>query len=43
MDILAGFGQSFIAFLILLTILVFVHEMGHFLVARYHGVLPLVA
>ena len=38
MDILAGFGQSFLAFLVLLTVLVFVHEMGHFLVARYNGV-----
>jgi regulator of sigma E protease len=29
---------SILAFLVILTILVFVHEMGHFLVARHNGV-----
>jgi len=38
MEILAGFGQSILAFLFLLTVLVFVHEMGHFLVARRNDV-----
>ncbi len=34
-DGLYGFG---LPFLVLLTALVFVHEMGHYLVARYYGV-----
>ncbi len=38
MDMLTGFGFSLAAFLVLLTILVFVHEMGHYLVARRNGV-----
>ncbi len=29
---------SVLAFLVILTVLVFVHEMGHFLVARRNGV-----
>lgn len=33
-----SFLQHLIAFLIVLTVLVFVHEMGHFLVARYNKV-----
>ena len=28
-----------IPFLVILTILVFVHEMGHYLIARYNGVI----
>ncbi|MDJ0512640.1 MAG: RIP metalloprotease RseP [Methyloceanibacter sp.] len=39
---LAGFGGTFLGYLIpflfILTIVVFVHEMGHFLVARWCGV-----
>jgi len=39
---LAGFGGTFLGYLIpflfVLTIVVFVHEMGHFLVARWCGV-----
>ncbi|ODS00900.1 RIP metalloprotease RseP [Methyloceanibacter methanicus] len=39
---LAGFGGNFLSYLIpflfVLTIVVFVHEMGHFLVARWCGV-----
>lgn len=38
MEFLTGVGYSVFAFVILLTVLVFVHEMGHFLVARYNGV-----
>lgn len=38
MESILGFGYSFAAFLFLLTVLVFVHEMGHFLLARRHGV-----
>jgi regulator of sigma E protease len=32
-----GFGHL-ISFLLVLTVLVFVHELGHYLVARYNGV-----
>lgn len=32
------FGLSIITFLVVLTVLVFVHEMGHYLVARWCGV-----
>ena len=39
---LAGFGGNFLSYLIpflfILTVVVFVHEMGHFLVARWCGV-----
>mgnify|MGYP001557678555 CR=1 FL=1 len=39
---LAGFGGNFLGYLIpflfVLTVVVFVHEMGHFLVARWCGV-----
>lgn len=38
MDILGGFWTSVLAFLLVLTVLVFVHEMGHYLVARRNGV-----
>lgn len=38
MDFLMGFGWYLIPFLIVLSILVFVHELGHYLVARYNGV-----
>ena len=30
--------QSILPFLFVLGVLVFVHELGHFLVARWHGV-----
>ncbi|WP_207458502.1 RIP metalloprotease RseP [Azospirillum sp. SYSU D00513] len=38
MDMFGGFGTSFLAFLLVLTVLVFVHELGHYLVARRNGV-----
>ncbi|HVJ40347.1 MAG TPA: RIP metalloprotease RseP, partial [Dongiaceae bacterium] len=38
MEILAAIPQYGFWFLLLLTVLVFVHEMGHFLVARWCGV-----
>jgi regulator of sigma E protease len=38
MDIFANFGESLFWFLVLLTPLVFVHELGHFLIARWNGV-----
>ncbi|MEM7397373.1 MAG: RIP metalloprotease RseP [Pseudomonadota bacterium] len=41
-SMLAGFGGTFLGYLIpflfILTVVVFVHEMGHFLVARWCGV-----
>jgi len=30
--------NSVVPFLVILTILVFVHELGHYLIARYNGV-----
>jgi regulator of sigma E protease len=38
MDAIFGFLQSVTAFLVILTVLVFVHELGHFIVARLCGV-----
>ncbi len=38
MDVLGGFWTSVLAFLLVLTVLVFVHELGHYLVARRNGV-----
>ena len=38
MDMFANFGTALFWFLVLLTPLVFVHELGHFLVARWNGV-----
>lgn len=38
MAILGGFWASVLAFLLVLTVLVFVHELGHYLVARRNGV-----
>ncbi|MCP4923312.1 MAG: RIP metalloprotease RseP [bacterium] len=38
MDILAVISQNLIPFLLILTVLVFVHELGHYLSARRHGV-----
>jgi regulator of sigma E protease len=38
MDILLGLGWYIIPFLIVLSILVFVHELGHYLIARYNNV-----
>ena len=38
MDFLAGFLSSAFWFVVVLTVLVFVHEMGHYLVARWCGV-----
>ncbi|NNF77304.1 MAG: RIP metalloprotease RseP, partial [Rhizobiales bacterium] len=33
-----GFFTVIVPFLVVLTVIVFVHEMGHFLVARWCGV-----
>lgn len=38
MDFILSLGWYVIPFLIVLSILVFVHELGHYLVARYNGV-----
>ncbi len=38
MEMISGFLGTIVPFLVILTVLVFVHEMGHFLVARWHGV-----
>src|SRR3546814_3603542 len=38
MDILTCFPFYLFSFLLVLTVLVFVHELGHFLVARWNGV-----
>lgn len=42
MQLLTGYGASFLGtvvpFLLVLTVVVFVHELGHFLVARWCGV-----
>lgn len=38
MDFIVGLGWYIIPFLVVLSILVFVHELGHYLVARYNGV-----
>ncbi len=38
MDSLLNFGYALGAFLLVLTIVVFIHELGHFLVARWCGV-----
>lgn len=38
MEFIVGLGWYIIPFLIVLSILVFVHELGHYLVARYNGV-----
>lgn len=37
-EFIGGFWTSVLAFLVVLTVLVFVHEMGHYLVARRNGV-----
>ena len=38
MEFIIGLGWYIVPFLIVISILVFVHELGHFLVARYNGV-----
>ncbi|MGQ9371403.1 RIP metalloprotease RseP [Azospirillum sp. A39] len=38
MDFLGGFGTSVFAFIIVLSVLVFVHEFGHYYIARRNGV-----
>jgi regulator of sigma E protease len=38
MDLLIILKDNLLPFLVILTVLVFVHEMGHYLVARYNGV-----
>ena len=38
MNFLGGFGTSVFAFLLVLTVLVFVHEFGHYFIARRNGV-----
>ncbi|MBT5187627.1 MAG: RIP metalloprotease RseP, partial [Kordiimonadaceae bacterium] len=38
METILSFGQIILAFLAVLTVLVFVHEWGHYIVARINGV-----
>jgi len=38
MQFVSGFGTYVVPFLVILTVLVFVHEFGHFIVARRNGV-----
>lgn len=38
MEFLAGFWNYVVVFLLILTVVVFVHEAGHFFVARWNGV-----
>lgn len=38
MEFVIGLGWYIIPFLVVLSILVFVHELGHYLIARYNGV-----
>lgn len=38
MDLLFSFFHTLFVFLSVLTVLVFVHELGHYCIARYHGV-----
>jgi membrane-associated protease RseP (regulator of RpoE activity) len=38
MQFVSGFGIYVVPFLVILTVLVFVHEFGHFIVARRNGV-----
>ena len=33
----SSIGYSAFMFILILGIVVFIHELGHFLVARYHG------
>src|SRR5918995_7350318 len=38
MDLISGIGIYLIPFLIILSVVVFVHELGHYLIARWNGV-----
>jgi regulator of sigma E protease len=38
MDVISSIGSYVVPFLIILSVVVFVHELGHFLVARWAGV-----
>jgi regulator of sigma E protease len=38
MQLLIGFWDYVVIFLVILTVVVFVHELGHFLIARWNGV-----
>lgn len=38
MDAIFSFGQIILSFLFILTVLVFVHEWGHYIIARINGV-----
>jgi regulator of sigma E protease len=38
MDLISGVGTYVVPFLIILSVVVFVHELGHYLVARWAGV-----
>ena len=38
MDLISGIGTYLVPFLVILSVLVFVHELGHYLVARRNGV-----
>ena len=38
MDFLPGFLRTPLAFIVVLGVLIFVHELGHYLAARWRGV-----
>ena len=38
MDLINGLFDTVLPFVVILTVLVFVHEMGHYLIARRNGV-----
>src|SRR6476469_621284 len=38
MDFILAFPMAVLPFLLVLTVIVFVHEMGHYLVARWNGI-----
>ena len=38
MSFLVSGAENIVTFLVVLTVLVFVHELGHYLVARWSGV-----
>lgn len=42
MEFLANFSHSFLSFLVIISIIVFIHEFGHYIVARMCGVRVLV-
>ena len=38
MDLISVIWTNGLSFIIILSVIVFVHEMGHYLIARYNGV-----